>query len=378
MTSPQSSRTSHIARNALLAVWALLLLALVVEVAARAYWFTRFGIGPLDTRAPATAFYPELLPILASQPSSRDPIIDVLLLGASVLSEDFGSVPQALREELALATRREVRVWSPGQKAQGALDSLYQYRGLAGVGFDAVVIYHGLNELRANNVPPELFHSDFSHYAYYETLRDVLGDGRLWPFAAPYTLEYWLRARREASAARAGHPIRVPRHDPRASWTAYGAEIRSAGPFRKNVEAILDLAAERREPALLLTVATYVAPGYSRDAFDARRLDYATHYTPIELWGVAEHVAKGVAAHNAEIRALVAARPGLAFFDLDAALPKERRYWNDVTHFTVAGSQRVAELVLPHLLGALPAPLQRPIDPGAGAAAPGAARAQNE
>lgn len=331
----------------------LLLLLALAEVTARVAWRVCCGFSPRSGRGFATAFYPELVRPLQVAPSRTDSIIDVLLLGGSTMSREFGSVGPALQERLSLATGRRVRVVNLGVPARSSLDTYYRYRSLAPVGFDAVVLYDGFNETRANNAPPEVFRDDYSHYAYYALLHGVLRDGRLRPFALPYSLAYLARRARERESAARGHPLRVPMERIDSTWTAYGSDIRTPGPFRRNVEATLDLAAARGEPAIIMTFAAYFAPGYSEAAFRAHKLDYADHTNAIELWGRPVAVAAALEAHNAEIRAIARVRPGIGFVDMDAAIPHDRLHFNDVCHLTVAGSQRFADALFPKVMEAI-------------------------
>lgn len=332
---------------------ALLLTLAASEVFARVAWRTCCGFSLRTGRDLSTAFYPELVRPLQVVPSRTDSIIDVLLLGGSTMSREFGSVGPALQERLSLATKRRVRVVNLGVPARSSVDSYYRYRALATVGFDAVVLYDGFNETRANNAPPGLFRDDYSHYAYYALLHDVLRDGRLRPFALPYSVAHAARRVRERISAARGHPLRVPMERIDSAWTRFGSDVRTAGPFQRNVEATLDLAAAREEPVIIMTFAAYFAPGYSEEAFRAHALDYADHTNAIELWGRPDAVRAGLEAHNSRIRAIAAERPTVGFVDMAAAIPHDRMHFNDVCHLTVTGSQRFADALLPQLMAAL-------------------------
>src|SRR5207249_4105187 len=105
-------------------------------------------------------------------------------------------------------------------------------------------------------------------------------------FALPYTVRYAAARLRQRSA-----PDRfVPTHEPREEWVEYGRDPRSAAAFERNVTAILDLAAERGDPIMLMTFAAWVPANYSRDAFAAKRLEYRLHRMPVETWGRREYV----------------------------------------------------------------------------------------
>ena len=70
----------------------------------------------------------------------------------------------------------------------------------------------------------------------------------------------------------------------------HGREPNSPVALAKNLTAFLDLASQRGDRVLLSTFVTYVPENYSLEAFRAKRLDYAAHISPLELWGDPEHV----------------------------------------------------------------------------------------
>jgi hypothetical protein len=77
---------------------------------------------------------------------------NILLLGGPVLY--FAGRQAALRE----AFGEDARVYNFAQTAHSSLDSLTKYRYALdrGYRFDYVIFYHGINEVRANNVPPRI------------------------------------------------------------------------------------------------------------------------------------------------------------------------------------------------------------------------------
>ena len=133
----------------------------------------------------------------------------------------------------------------------------------------------------------------------------------------------------------------VPRHEPRKAWLEYGADVKSAASLEANLEAIARIAAERREPLLLLSFAFHAAPGYSKEAFRARELDYTRHRCETENWGRPQHVIAALEAHNEAVRAVAARRPELFFVDVARLLPGGRKHFDDVCHLTTAGSSRL-------------------------------------
>jgi len=168
----------------------LLLLAGVLELGARVYWKTR-GV-PLWGACEKLhwAFYPELGEIERTPVDPEGDTVEILLLGGSALSSRYGNIEYVLHEELSRRLSPRVRVHNAAAPAHTTLDSLYKYRHLDGRRFDLVLVYHGINDARANNCPPELFRDDYSHYAWYSLINDYeRGPATRW-LVFPYTLEF--------------------------------------------------------------------------------------------------------------------------------------------------------------------------------------------
>jgi hypothetical protein len=295
------------------------------------------------------AFYPELARVDRKRPSRDDEFYDILLLGGSTLHGDWSQVARALPEQLAFQGHRNVRVYNLAVPAQTSRDSRLKYAALRGPRFDLVLVYDGINDARTNNAPPDVFRDDYGHYAWYETVNALAPYHGRASFALPYTLRFLALGLRQAVLARRY----VPPEAPREEWLQYGREPRSAGPFRRNLESILELAGRRGDPVLLTSFAIHAPETYSREAFDAKRLEYGLHLSPIEEWGRREDVVATVAVHNQIITDLAARHEGVRFVDQARLMEGDPAYWNDVCHLTVAGSIRFAENLVPAILPAL-------------------------
>ena len=278
----------------------------------------------------------------------EDERIDVLLLGGSVLHHDWSPIDELLAERLAAALRRPVRIDNLAESSHTSRDSLLKYRHLRGRHYDAVVVYHGINEVRFNNVPPELFRPEYDHYDWYRYVNAIERDRWLPRLALPYALRHV----RLAAAGRFG-ALEVGRSWPREHWLQYGADVKTTLSLTANLEEILDTARERGEPVVLNTFAIHLPADYDPERFRRMQLDYVLHISPVKLWGKPEHVAAGVREHNRAIRALAAGRSGVYLVDQEALLPARREYFNDVCHLTVAGSTRFADNAAPALLEAV-------------------------
>lgn len=318
-----------------LAVVVFLMTTAFAEVAARAFWRARYGIPVSRPAEILHALYPELRQLEWKDEDLRwQRPVRILFLGGSVLHPAWGNIEQELRERLTVRLGKPIVVFNMAEIGHTSRDSNAKYRQLDGSRFDLVVFYHGINDARANNVPPERFHRDYSHYAWYDALRALetcRDDGLV---VLPCTLRFlWVRA-----SDALGLVDYVSMDAPRPDWLAYGAEIKSAASFEENLRGVVAMARARDEPMLLLTFATYLPDDYSLQAFNERRLDYTIHLTPIEMWGTPQNVLAAVARHNEIVRSVAARDPGVRLFDQASAMPKGARYFNDVCHLTATGS----------------------------------------
>lgn len=310
------------------------------EAAGRIYYWYNNDTSPFVT-APELihVYYPELKQATGGGETPR-----VLLLGASVLNRTFGDVAPLLGEALEQAWSEKVRIVSLAMLGHSSLDSYYKYRELHDERFDLVVIYHGINDLRANNVPPQLWRDDYGHYAWYdeinfyfqhETLRGL-------PVIVPYALKH------AATLLRSNRY--VPEHGPNAEWVVYGEEIKTAAVLRANLERILALALDRNDPVLLMTFAHFLPEDYTLERFQRGEMGFGhwDHSSPsaVEIWGAPDNVRKGLQEHDRVLRELHQAHPGALFVDQTARLGGDPGNFVDVCHFSPAGAQRFVEGIM--------------------------------
>lgn len=353
-SAPRRPSWKQRSRNGLLLI---LIFLLAGEVTSRFFWRFRFDLPVLGATPFLDAYYPELGRIATRRPTREDPHTDILLLGGSVLERNWGNVEPELLEQLALAGHRGVRISNLARPAHTSRDSLLKYAALGDARFELVIVYHGVNEARANNVPPRYFRDDYEHIAWYETVNALAPAHRARRWALPTTLGYvglMIRQR----LARAEY---VPIHQPRRGWVRHGDQIRSAEAFRGNLAAIRDLATQRGDRLALMTFALYVPEDYSREAFDARKLDYALHRSPLEIWGSPANVRAAVDAHNQVIRDLATPADEILFVDQSTLMQGPGAHWfNDPCHLTGVGSARFVANMIPALAAELDRQKQRP------------------
>jgi hypothetical protein len=272
----------------------------------------------------------------------------ILLLGGSPLHPTHGTIEKELSERLSalgLLSHRICNLSAPGHTTR---DSYLKYSAIGRAAFDAVVVYHGINEVRANNCPPEVFDDTYSHYTWYEERNRVHRHLR-WMSATviPFLLEYVTAHLRNAVLK----PPRVPIYAPRPEWVRHGSEVKTTGAFRRNLEEIIRIARGRGESVLVLSFAYYIPRRYTRRRFHAGELDYdsslfpeaTTVRAPVELWGDRWNVAEGLWMHNWAIDGVVKDNPDVRFLDMSRIIPAEGAYFRDVCHLSQKGCALFAE-----------------------------------
>ena len=351
MTVPQQRkpRQIFIAVSASLIVVALTVVLL--EGVARIFWKVAYQLPFSQADKILYALYPELTELEWRYPelAGRKDTVDILFLGGSALNPAWGNIEQDLREQVTAALKRPVRIYNMAVPGHTSRDSYFKYKHLADYEFDLVIFYHGINEARANNAPPELYKADYTHYAWYELIQTLEPYHGHSTFALPYTFKFTVIQLKD----RLGLAQYVNIDTPKQDWLIYGSDIKSAAAFESNLKAIIALAQARQEPLLMMTFATYVPENYSDQAFQAQTLDYSLHLSPLTLWGQPDQVLAAVAQHNQVMKTMQQDDDRLFFVDQAAQMPTGARYFNDVCHFTSIGSTQFVDNMLDTVLSAV-------------------------
>lgn len=319
-------------RRLLVALAYAMFLFVLAEFSARAFWKVRYGRPMLSTAALASTFYPELDRDF-SVVGRDDGFLDILMLGGSAIHRKYGTIERELRQQLALRGIHRARIWNLGSSGHTTRDSYFKYHEVGEFPFDLVIVYHGINDLRVNNVPPDMFRSDYSHSTWYGFLNDpVRRSASQWSVLSETLV--WLSWKLREKRGRA-----LPHRHIEPAWVQYGSEYQGAAGFRRNLEHIVDIAEDRGTPVLLMSFAHYLAPDYSLEAFGNKRLDYLLFESPAEIWGDPLVVDRGIEIHNAIIADIATTREGVSFVDQERLIPDGRRYFNDICHLTLEGSR---------------------------------------
>ncbi len=357
--APRPRRRGQIPLHRKLAYFAVLMLMLLgaSEFLVRVYWNLQGLPFWACQRNIQHIYYPGVVTFDAfMRPrGAKKESVEVLLLGASTLYPNVGPISTMLMEQLTLKLKRKVEVVDLAIPAHTTLDSYYKYLELGGKSFDLVVVYDSINDLRANNCPQEVFREDYSHFQFYREVNAAERgrEGRI--FALPITLRIWaIRLEKELNLIQT-----MPENATVGDWSKYGSDVRSVKPYSKNLERIVELGRERGEKVVLMSFAGYSAPGYTKEKFQNRQLDYTVHWFPTELWGTPANIVKGLEIHNAAIRTLVEThKDDTLFVDQAGQIPHEGRYFNDICHLSTEGCARFVEnmmpVIVPYLQGLAP------------------------
>lgn len=330
----------------------LLYVLIIAEIGSRAYWKIKRDMPFFSGREDwYNRFYDEMKDsnVWTADLRPDNGYFDVLLLGGSALDRihtALGKDSRVIQERLEKffiksgKPGKSVRIFNLANPGLTTRDSLIKYRvlGDAKKHFDLVIVYHGINDTRLNNCPPEKFKDDYTHGGWYEQIRRMEAQVALLPFfTLPYTIQYTVI---HIMSSKKLHYY-VPRHKQNPDWVAHGADIKTGRPFRRNMQEILDLAAARSEPVLMMTFAWYVPEDYSITKCKGGQLDYAPSPAPsaVELWGSIEGVTKGLKVHNDIIRDLGDENEKMIFVDTERLIPRIGENFNDVCHLSAAGKK---------------------------------------
>lgn len=331
---PQPPRWADLRPASKLAVVAFcaFLCAVCTEGICRGYWTYARGVPFFHTDRIWDSFFTEFEASgVSAAPENRDDdTYDVLLLGGSVLSDNFGTVAPRLRGALAERLERPVRVFNLAYPGRTSLDSLLKYRRLGAKRFDLVVIYDNINDVVLNNVPPDLYRDDYSHAPRYEQLDHLAGHPEVGILATPFTLWYLPNNYLDK--------INLSSR-PRQVWHHHGSTIRTATAFAANLEKMVVLAEERGDPVVLMTFAYHLTEQELAAAMEAE-----THGPkgppPVAWWGSPSNVVRTLDAHNEMIRRVAARHPTVAFVDQQQIMPPDPRLYTDICHLSPAGCDR--------------------------------------
>lgn len=307
----------------------------IVELCSRGYFAIKNGLSilsPVDNMV--FLWYPELKNL--EQYKYEDDNYNILFLGGSVLDEGWGDVPQFTKKKFSHALNKKINLINVAVSGHSSLDSFYKYQWIGDKRFDLVVFYHGINEIRTNNVPQELWEKDYSHYAWYSELNFYFQNSffRKTGLALPYFIRHII--------TQFNRDKYVPEQMPKEEWTEFGKKVKTKESFKNNYLKIIKMAKNKNETLLIPTFAHY-RPEDNEDYTNGPNMGNTW------TWGRPENVFLGLNIHNTIIRHL-ASREDFIFLDIEKIMKGNKGYFRDICHFTTRGSEVFVHNVLKQVM----------------------------
>jgi len=270
-----------------------------------------------------------------------DDVKDVLILGGSVVSTAWSRLESRLDTILSkkLGNGQKFAFYNQARAGYTSLDNRIQYELLDKQRFDLVIYYEAINENRANNVPPKDFLPDYSHIKWYSDIYLLRAHPEINFTVIPFLVAKVIKAARDIGS----HKVYISQETVDPKFIKYGADIKTAKPFRKNLGEIINMANHRGDNLLLMSYASYfpqnvVLTGQESDMKHFAGCNFAS---PVVIWGNPENVKKGIKTHN-EVITELARENHLNFMDMANTMPKDSSLFCDVCHVSEAGAQRYA------------------------------------
>ena len=312
----------------------------MLEAASRTYLTAAHHVPFLRPDKEICRFYPQLRKVAAD--TAKNSCYRVLVLGCSPIApykNDFNTV---LAAKLQSRLAKPVKIFNFAKEGHTTRDAAVEYSYLAQEHFDLTVIYHGINDLRANCCPPSVFKPDYSHYYWYDEL-NLLVRHRRWIrwVSFPYSLQQigMLAAHRIFGVSNRIPERLVDTNFVKNNWSRYGDSIKTAVTLEQNISSICSTAAGKGERVILMSFCAHFDPRYEEKHYASPALDYAQPLPfRIETYGEVDHLKKGLRVQNDILRAISRRYANASFVDQDSLIPKGKLFFNDLCHFTKRGT----------------------------------------
>lgn len=290
-------------------------------------------------------YYKELKKPLEAKITKDDGYTDILILGGSVISPSWSKMDTRL--DSLLSKNKNVRVFNVAIPGHTSLDNAIKYELLKDKEFDLVIYYEAINENRANNTPAERFREDYSQMEWYHHIGLIRKHPELNFTTLPYLLhKSIITIVRKVTKTPFQENDNVRKEDRK-----YGCDIKTAEPYKKNLETIIAYASERNENLLLLEYTSFFPDvdflGNPSDAqYFAKNCERAAIVT---VWGDTKNTQKGIKVHN-DILSKLANQHHTYYLDMRKEIPQEVDYFCDICHLSEKGCQVFAESLADYII----------------------------
>jgi hypothetical protein len=312
----------------------------VAVLGIKLYWRIHAGVPFAETPRNWDHFYWEIRStgVREAHPKHDDDSFDVLLLGGSVLDPEWGQVEKCLVQKLDEEIGPQFRVFNLARPGHTSRDSLLKFSLLPDEQFELVIVYDGINDVRLNCCPRELFREDYSHCSWYYEIETRVREGRM---SAPAGLADEFKLVHNVIFLNSGIDPRMVEH---------GGEIKTDRTLRRNHKEILQTAATRGDTVLLLTYA-YDIPENYLERLKNGTLQYGAGFDNARCfangWGKPQHVVATLDAQNTAIRELAGEFPDALFVDERQLMPEQEQLFFDACHLSHKGSRQFIENLWP-------------------------------
>ncbi len=297
-------------------------------------------------------YAPGLIDELESNVEANDESFDILLLGGSVLTEQWGNIPTELNQLLKDSLTGPFMIHNMANPARTSRDSWQNYQLLENKPYDLVVLYHGINEVRFNHCPPEVFKDDYSHVDYYAKVNKLMNSS-FFHYSILPLVYYQFEVNILRKLFKDNYlPFHAPTKTEKSDWLQYGSDVKTASVFYSNYDQLISKALDSDQQLITPQFIYYIPDDYSEEAFENKELDYGLHSNPVELWGNVQTVSKGIDAHNSEIKRLANEfkdNPNYQYLVFNSRIPKNRKNFDDLCHLTDNGSKLYVETLWPSI-----------------------------
>lgn len=289
-------------------------------------------------------FYKELEPIAQTDIQRDDSTKKVLILGGSVVSSAWSHLESRLDTILrkTYPGGGNFAVYNAALAGHTSLDNRIKYDLLDQQRFDLVLYYEAINETRANNIPPDQFRADYSHFKWYSDIYLLQAHSEINLTVIPFLIHKVYRAAKDALTRREY----ISQDEVVEDYVKYGQDIKTAASFEKNLGDIIQTARRRGDKLVLMSYATYFPEGIKLTGEQSDMNHFADCYfaSPVTIWGKPEFVQKGIAAHN-DVTRQIAARQHIMLMPMAQRMPPDSSLFCDVCHLSEPGAQYFAHQV---------------------------------
>jgi hypothetical protein len=322
---------------------------ILLEISLRLFFFFNIGISSTSKiNILKSTYYSELHKVDGYQynPDKKN----ILILGGSVVYED--TIPffkNSTLNQVSFCGFKELdtlkyNVLNLAYPAHTSLDSKYKFELLKAYKFDFVVIYHGINDSRSNNVDSIWFDENYRHMEFYDELYVLHRHSEIKYFVSFYMLDYITLKLLKYFGFKHYIPKEflkfLDKQDEEVidQYFNKGCKYFTIKPFYNNINTIILNAINRNIKPVLFTYAFYQPKEYSLNKFYDSALDYNTNYFPTELYGDPKCIPSNIKEHNNQILKLNEIYgDDIVFQDFNSNLNKDCDNFMDICHLTNFG-----------------------------------------